>query len=215
MQNILLYVVLVPIYIFLWIAPITAIWWFFDVDAQERAWKKHESAVGAVYIISFIVLMVVLGEGIKELLIFIPNHWGGYDEDGDFVTARAYIGYFLGFIAALFFAHVFSSFEKLRAINRKLSVPTEIRTRKDGLRYCTREQLVQTRKQVSAELEKLRDRVPMENPMTSKEEDQIEILNSVFWEIDRLLRASGGDMGPDVNSKREKTTEPETTGMPV
>lgn len=196
----------------LWIAPITFIWWFFDVDSRERAWKKHENIVGAIYIVSFIALVVVLGRGIMEFLVFIPPHWGGYDEYGDFLAARVSLGYILGFFAAVFISTVLARVDQQQKTIRRLSLPEEIKRRKHELRYLKQNELIGERKHIEAQLDYLRDRNTKEEPLTSKEEDRIEILDSVFWEIDRLLKAGRVDMGSDLDAEQIKTTEPETTG---
>jgi hypothetical protein len=88
----------------------------------------------AVFIGAFSSLVFVLGQGIEELLAFIPADWGGYDEDGEFVTAKSSIANTLAFCLSFFFIHVFDKFEKMRTENQRLSIIAEIQKQKDGLR---------------------------------------------------------------------------------
>ena len=109
-----------------------------------------------IYIGAFLSLMLIFSQGIEKLLFFIPDNWGGYDENGEFVTTRSLIAYTLALLASFFFGHVFDKLEILRDENHRLNIIAEIERRKRELRYSCLDSLIEKRKKVETKLKDLR-----------------------------------------------------------
>jgi len=185
--KILLFVIVIPLFGWLLISPLVFIWWFLNTETRDRFTEQHEKIAMAVYIGSFFSLIFVLGHGIEQLLVFIPADWGRYDEEGEFLTTKRSIANVLAFLLSVFFVHVFDKFGKLLTENERLSIIAEIHKRKDGLRYRSRETLIEKRNDTETELQKLRDRWH-EGRLSSEAEKELRILKELLDEIDYRIR---------------------------
>ncbi len=168
------------------VSPIVFVWWFFDRDSRDRFARRHGGIRTGVYIGAFCFLLVVLARGTQELLVFVPDNWGGTDEDGAFVSVRSTIGSTLGALFSLFLVQVFVNHEKVQAENRRLSIAPEIKMRKDAWHLLGREGLIQRHKETEATLAELRGR--MRNPGLSLDEERdASVLAGLLAELACLL----------------------------
>ncbi|MBW2740859.1 MAG: hypothetical protein JRE64_18890 [Deltaproteobacteria bacterium] len=126
--NILPFGLAIPLFGWLIVSPIVFIWWFLDTDNRDLFTERHKRIATVVFFGAFFSFFFVLGQGIEEFLVFISNDWGGYDEDGKFVSTRSSIAHTLALLLTFFFIYVFDKFEKMRTESRRL----EIYKRKDA-----------------------------------------------------------------------------------
>lgn len=71
-------------------------WYTKDVETQRSRGWGYLVGLGA-----FISCVYVLTEGIHAGLSFMPDSWGGYDEDGEYVTMRRSISFTGGLLGSL------------------------------------------------------------------------------------------------------------------
>lgn len=185
--KITVFVVGIPLFGWLLLSPLIFIWWFFDTDTRDRFALRHEKLTMAVYAGTFFCLVFVLGEGIEELLVFIPADWGEYNEDGDFVTTRNSIAYALAFFLSLLFVDVSRKFDEMRTENERLSVLTETQKRKDGLRHRSREALIRGRDETETKLKELRER-SYSGRLSSGDYRELRVLEELLDEFDCRIR---------------------------
>lgn len=186
---VLMFVIAISLLGWLLISPLVFIWWFLDTETRDRITQEHGTIANAVYIGSFFSLLIVLGQGFEQLLVFIPPDWGGYDEDGEFITTRSQIAYTLAFSISFFFIHVFEKFGKLHTENERLSIIAEIKKRTDGLQYQSRETLIERRNHTKAEMQKLRER-SRDDRLSSESENELWILDGLLDELDYRIRVT-------------------------
>ena len=178
--------------------PLIFIWWFFDTEERDRFAARHEKIAGAVYIGALLSLGMVLVPGIEQFLVFSPDDWGGFDEDGEFVPAKRGVATTMTAFLLLFVVHVFDKFEKLRTENKRLSehatviqeemgIIAEIQKRKDDLRYQCRKTLIEKRDNIEAAVRKLRD-ISDEGRLSSKSKTKLRILEELLDEINYRIR---------------------------
>ena len=131
------------------------IWLYFSVRLRHRVINNDAMTV-IVFLGAFISLTLVLDHGFEKLLAFIPDNWGGFDEDGEFVTTRSSIAIFLAAITSIFFGCMFFRIGELRKENRELKTIVEIENRKKDLKYLSRESLTRKCEETETLLSKLR-----------------------------------------------------------
>ena len=119
--------VFVPFLLWLTVSPILVIYWQIDPNAQRRFESRHEWFIGAAYIGALMACVYILTQGIEAMLVFIPESWGGYDEDGEWVTSRNSIAFMLAIIASFAIGSVFERHNKLRAEHMRLKIDLQIK----------------------------------------------------------------------------------------
>jgi L-rhamnose mutarotase len=70
------------------LALFVQIYWFFYPEKRDAFSLKHNKLFIASIFFAFVILTVIFYMGFNELLYFIPERWGSYDEDGEFITRR-------------------------------------------------------------------------------------------------------------------------------
>ncbi len=113
--------------------------WIFKPETKKCFRRYHEREKREkwkffVHISALFGLLYIFAAGIESFLFFIPESWGGFDENGEFVTMRWSLAFFLGFVAALKFMSLLEEHGKLRAQNKQLSIELEVREQLDSLR---------------------------------------------------------------------------------
>lgn len=185
--TVVVLVLAVSLLAWLIISPPVFIWWFYDTETRDQILKKHENVTIAVYIGTFISFIFVLIQGLEQVFVFIPPDWGGYDEDGDFVSTRYEIACIMAIFISFFFIHVFCKFDKLHTENKRLSYIAEIKKRTDGLRYLSREYLIERRNETKAEMQKLRDS-SYDSRRPTEIMDELWILDELLDELECRIR---------------------------
>lgn len=101
------------------ISPVLFLWWFFAHKHRQHFFKKYELLAPIGFMIagvgSFFLLMMVLSQGIEQLLKpMLPSDWGHLDDDGEFVSTANTIGWPLGMVFAIVISAMFSFLEHHR-----------------------------------------------------------------------------------------------------
>jgi len=187
--RILGFVVGIPLSAWLLVLPIIFIWWFLDTYTRDEFTQRHEKIAATVVIGTFFSLVLVLGQGIEALLVFIPADWGGHGEDGEFVSARDSWAVPLAILVSFFFVHAFSKFDTMRNENKHLSNLAEIQNRRAGLRHLHRETLIEKQGRTEADLQKLGDRL-YEGRLSSGGERELRVLEELLDELNYWIRAT-------------------------
>lgn len=104
------------------ISPLVYVYWYFNRDAR----RQYEEHAHAVFLGTLITLTVVIGAVLTGLLVHLPESWGSPNQDGVFARMRGYMGFALGFLAAIHFmqsmARKKAVEDKKRALCRELEV---------------------------------------------------------------------------------------------
>ena len=74
----------------------------------------------AIYVLSFFSVSLMIFQGVKTYLFFIPENWGSFDEDGKFLPYKNAIAIILALSVTFFIAHIFNKVEKLKKENKEL-----------------------------------------------------------------------------------------------
>lgn len=200
-MGLLSFAVYIPLFSWLIISPAVFVWWFFHPHARDRFFKSHDKIVMAIYIGAFFSFILILGQGIEKLFLFIPGDWGGYDEDGNFVTTRSSIAHGLALLTSFFFFHVFDKFEKLRDENCRLSIIVEVEKRKRALRDSCLDSLIEKRREVETQLNDLREK-SYEIEFSSENESEIQILIEMLEELECRIGETEHRVNPNSNKQR-------------
>ena len=114
------------------------IYWLIDYRARERFISAHPKISAAMAISGLIFLFLLITESMRSLLSFIPEHWGSYNEEGEFETGREVISTLIGIATSLGLAYFYNKLaelqNKVETIRDYIS-ETDIEERDDKLRY--------------------------------------------------------------------------------
>ena len=111
-MELILPILYVALGAWLLISPLIYIYWHFNRDVR----RQYEEHVHAVFLGTLITLTVVIGAGLTQLLIQIPESWGSLNQNGVFVRMQGYVGFTLGLLAAI---HLMQSISKKEAVEDK------------------------------------------------------------------------------------------------
>lgn len=187
MMKLLIIIPAFLVSVWLLVSPVIVIFWFFHTDMRDQFMGRHKKIAMAFFIGSFICIAGVLGQGFEEIFSFLPDSWGGYDEDGDFVTLRSSIAYTLSFFLTVFIAYVFDNLESLREENLRLKVVLEVRERMERLRDCSSGVLTLQRDRLESEFKKLRQQ-SFNYILQPDEKKELLVLGGLLDEIDGQIR---------------------------
>ncbi len=188
-MEIFFFIIFIPLIAWLIISPVVLVWWFFDPYTRDRFFKSHGKIAMVIEIGAFFSLMLIFSQGIEKLLSFIPDDWGVYDEDGEFVTTRSLIAYAIALLASFFFCYVLNQCEILRAENHRLNIIAEVERRKRELRYSCLDSLIEKRKEVETKLKDLREKLH-KTRYSYYVKSEIQILEEMMDELEYIISES-------------------------
>lgn len=62
----------------------------------------------------------IIGFGLSELLVFIPDSWGFVDDDGEYMPYRKYISYIISFFASIGILFILEGYNSYKRENLEL-----------------------------------------------------------------------------------------------
>jgi len=118
-MEVILYIIGVPVSLFLIISPFY--FTYLSINGLLNKPRHYSNGLEIPGVNKFhmmlmttalIAIMFIFGQGIQPLLYFIPGNVGNYDEYGDFMPFRQFIGMIIGLCAAFGYFYLMNNFKK-------------------------------------------------------------------------------------------------------
>lgn len=88
------------------ISVVAVVFYSFKPKNYDGFYREHEKVAYCIFGSALLTLGLVLTFGLEKILVFIPAGWGGYDEEGEWVTTRFSIASTLGGTFALYLVYL-------------------------------------------------------------------------------------------------------------
>ena len=118
-QDVLKYIIIVPIIAWLIISPIIAAYLHFFPNVREDFHKSHKTITATIYLGFFIAGLIIISNGIEYLLSFVPESWGWIDNESEYVTLRRFLSYMFGFFIMGYLVFLFEQYDNYRKQNNR------------------------------------------------------------------------------------------------
>jgi hypothetical protein len=115
------WLLLIVVLLFLWliVSSIVFIYWWVNPRSRDKFMSSHEKIGVSFYIGAFLSCAFVVSGSLRALLVFIPDSWGGYGEDGEFIRTRDSIAYSVGTVITVGLACIYRDMPKIKILARK------------------------------------------------------------------------------------------------
>ena len=109
-----------------WIVVSPPVWMYWTFNPSERP-TRQERLMCFIFVGTLVGLTGLCAAAFEAALFFLPTSWGGFDEDGEFVTMRHSLAGTLGFFASMFILWLLDKRETLSKENEELRKELENR----------------------------------------------------------------------------------------
>jgi len=187
-MNVLFYLISIPFALWLIVSPIIVVRWFFFCPDERLVYSRSHSAIAkGIYIGAFISFVAVVWGGIQNLLFFVPDDWGTFDEDGEFTSVKSMVAGVAALVLGFFIVHVLDRYEKMRSQNEAHRILAEAEKRVSYLSNCSLDDLKEKKEVCLLKREELQQK----HSGCSRSPDdrfEIEVLSNVINTIGSMIK---------------------------
>ena len=136
-MEIAFYVISILASLWLIISFLICLFWLFNLDLREDFFIKHRKVGFIIAVGGFLAIFLMITEGIRSFLGFLPDAWGSYDEEGEFHAVRDSISAFVGLLAAFTLARAYETTIQFHDAKQSLESQLELQRQEGRIHHIT------------------------------------------------------------------------------
>lgn len=167
-------------------------YWFFE--PADLFWDKHKYISAVIIIGAFLGCIVVIGLGVRPLLLFIPKNWTYETEEGEILVVSSIIAVCISLVATGFFVALFEKIGKIRRENKYFR--TELRIRRKELDFFEESSVKKAAAEFRQRLEKLEELAVIDRLRPAQEVEQsvlLSLLKELEWRLESISELENGE----------------------
>lgn len=182
-MEIAFYVISVPASLWLIISFLICLFWLFNLDLREDFFIKHRKVGFIIAVGGFLAIFLMITEGIRSFLGFLPDAWGSYDEEGEFHAVRDSISAFVGLLAAFALVRAYETTIQFHDAKQSLESQLELLRQKARIHHITSSERHYLYNMHNQRLAKLQNKTNL----SVKEKIEFNMLDGFLEELKNLI----------------------------